>query len=284
MTKFLYIADTHLGADSIGFQQQKKHPEQLPIIARAISEYIDGNNDIDFVLHGGDMIDSTTDDNILAAVEIFDIQVPVYLCLGNHDLTKPDAVDSWLKYAPHFFVNGNPNYKIVTENCIIHILPSHWGEEPFFWDNIQTPNFSYEQLEFLFRGLSFRKDLPHIILTHSPVFGLPVEQTGFAEPYHSPISSFTEEIISIAEKHKSTRCVIGAHNHMNMRIDFGGVEFVTVSSLIEVPYEFKLFEVTPQRIEMETIALGSLFDSEYDISKSYVQGRDIDRSFSKKII
>lgn len=280
MTKFLYIADTHIGADSTGYQQQKKYPEQLTEIMKALRAYIAVNNDIDFVLHGGDMIESTTDENILAAVETFDLPVPVYLCLGNHDLTESNAVDRWLNLAPHFFVNGSPNYTIESEYCITHVLPSHWGEKPFFWDNVQRPNFSCEQVEFLSRGLSVRTDLPHIILTHSPVFGLSVEQTGLSEPYHSPISSFTEEMISIVEKHKSIKCVLGAHNHINMRVDVGGVEFVTVSSLIEVPFEFKLFEVTPQRIEMKTVGLHSLFNAEYDIKKSYVQGRYIDRSFS----
>jgi len=281
MTKFLYIADTHLGADSTGYQQQKKYPERLPEIMQALGEYIAVNNDIDFVLHGGDMIESTTDDNILAAVETFDLPVPVYLCLGNHDLTESNAVDRWLKLAPHFFVNGSPNYTIETENCIIHVLPSHWGDALFFWDNVQRPHFSCEQVEFLSNGLSVKTELPHILSTHSPVFGLPIEQTGLSEPLHRPTPSFAEEMISIVERHKSIKCVLGAHNHMNMRVDFGGVEFVTVSSMIEVPFEFKVFEVSPERIEMKTVGLNALdFDAEYDIKKSYVQGRDIDRSFS----
>jgi predicted phosphodiesterase len=283
MTKFLYIADTHLGADSIGYQQQKKYPEQLPAIIQALGEYI-SVNDVDFVLHGGDMIESTTDENIQAAVKIFDLPVPVYLCFGNHDLMEPNAVDRWLKLAPRFFINGSPNYTIETKDCIIHVLPNHWGDAPFFWDNEQRCSFSSEQIELLSNGLSMKTDLPHIVLTHSPVFGLPVEQTGFSEPHHSPIPSFTEEMISIVKKHKNIKCVLSAHNHMNMRVDFGGVEFVTVSSMIEVPFEFKVFEVTPERINMKTVGLNSLFDAEYDISKSFVQGRDVDRSLSKKII
>jgi len=284
MTKFLYIADTHMGADSTGYQQQKKYPAQLPEIMQAFREYISVDNDIDFVLHGGDMIESATDDNILASVKAFDLPVPVYLCLGNHDLTEPDAVDRWLKRAPHFFINGSPSYTIETDDCIIHVLPNHWGEKPFFWDNVQRPHFSCEQVELLSNDLSIKTNLPHIILTHSPVFGLPVEQTGLSEPLHRPVSLFAEEMISIVEKHKSIKCVLGAHNHMNMRVDFGGVEFVTVSSMIEVPFEFKIFEVSPHRIEMKTIGLNLLSDGEYDITKSFVQGRDIDRSFSNEII
>jgi len=53
------------------------------------------NDGIDFILHGGDMIDSTTEDHIVAATNAFDLAVPVYLCLGNHDLTTPDAAEQY---------------------------------------------------------------------------------------------------------------------------------------------------------------------------------------------
>ena len=281
--KFLYVADTHIGSCNEGYQQQQKYPEQLPAILKALRAYIDRNADIDFVLHGGDMIESTTDENILAAVKAFDLSVPVYLCLGNHDLTEATAVDQWLKLAPHFFINGDPCYSIKSEDCIIHVSPNHWGVKQFFWGNVQNPGFSSEQIECFAHELSVKPELPHMILTHSPIFGLPVEQTGFSVPHHSPDPSFTEQMRGIIEKHKCVGCVLGAHNHMNMRIDYEGVEFVTVSSLIEVPFEFKLFEVTQSRMEMSTVALGSLgFDTEYDIDKSFVQGRDIDRGFLKE--
>jgi len=88
---------------------------------------------IDFVLHGGDMIDSATDENILAAAELFDLPVPVYLCLGNHDLTVPDALALWVKLAPGFFKDGKPDCTIMTNDCVIHVAPNHWDEIPFFW-------------------------------------------------------------------------------------------------------------------------------------------------------
>lgn len=70
---------------------------------------------------------------------------------------------------------------------------------------------------------------------------------------------------------------------MNMRIARGNVEFVTVSALIETPFEFKLFEVTRQSINMSTVALAPIvtFANDYDNAKAYVQGRAADRSFRR---
>jgi hypothetical protein len=265
----------------MGYQQQKGYPERLPEILFAICEYLSANGDVDFILHGGDMIDSTTENNIVAAAKHFDMAVPVYLCLGNHDLTTPDAVDFWGELAPQFFNGGTVNYMVLSEDCVIHVVPNHWGDDPFYWKDKQEARFSSAQKVHFLRDVSIRPDLPHILLTHSPVYGLPVAQTGFSEPYHCANASFTEEIASLAAGHTSVRCILGAHTHMNMRVDHDGVEFVTGSALVETPFEFKLFEVTSRRMEMSTFSLSDAltFDGAYDVAKSFVQGREVDRSF-----
>jgi hypothetical protein len=73
---------------------------------------------------------------------------------------------------------------------------------------------------------------------------------------------------------------------MNMRVRHAGVEFATVSALVETPFEFKLFEVTPQKMAMQTISLRTSvdFDAEPDPAKSFVQGRNEDRSFSREFM
>lgn len=284
MTRFLYLADTHVGANPMGFQQQQGYPEKLPEILSALCEYVSVSDGVDFILHGGDMVDSTTADNILAAAKVFDLGVPVYLCLGNHDLTTPDALDLWLKLAPQFFMGGMPNYRVATADCVVHVVPNHWGDVPFYWDKTQHAHLVPAQRERLTREVDVRADVPHLILTHSPVYGLPVAQTGLTDDDHSPDSSFTAEIAAFAAKYANIRCVLGAHNHLNMRVDHGGVEFVTVSSLVETPFEVKLFEVSPQRMAMSTVSLSAslAFDGAYDVAKSFVQGRAIDRSFVRE--
>jgi len=73
---------------------------------------------------------------------------------------------------------------------------------------------------------------------------------------------------------------------MNMCVHQDGVDFVTVSALVETPFEFKLFDVIPQRIEMSTIPLRQAlaYDDEYDASRSFVQGRPQDRSLSRDLV
>jgi DNA repair exonuclease SbcCD nuclease subunit len=285
MTRFLYITDTHLGADPMSWQQQQGYPQKLPQIISALRDYVSTDGQIDFVLHGGDMIDTTTDANIVACVERFDLPVPVYLCLGNHDLTSTHALKQWLKLAPEFFKDGSPDYTITTEDCVIHVAPNQWCDDPYFWDGEQRPHLSPSQEDRLARELGRRTELPHLILTHSPVHGLPIEQTGFDAPHDCPPPSFTSQISDLAASHAHVCGVLGGHNHVNMAMHHRGADYVTVSSLVETPFEFKLFEVTPERITMSTVSLGPVlkFEGDYDASKSFVQGRSVDRGFSRAL-
>ncbi len=77
MTRFLYIADTHFGADPVGYQQQQAYPCKLAEIVSAACDAFVGDGGVDFVLHGGDMIDATSDDAIRRATENFNLPVPV---------------------------------------------------------------------------------------------------------------------------------------------------------------------------------------------------------------
>jgi hypothetical protein len=270
----------------MGYQQQTGYPEKLPQIAAALRQYLSANGGIDFILHGGDMLDCTTDDNIRAAAEHFDFAIPVYLCLGNHDVTVPDAVERWLALAPQFFVGGVQDYTVASEACLVHVVPNHWCDRPSYWNGTQNPHLSDAQAGRLANELDRHLDIPHILLTHCPVYGLPIAQTGFRDPYHAPSASFTRDVVMLATTHGSVKCVLGAHNHMNMRVRHAGVEFATVSALVETPFEFKLFEVTPQKMAMQTISLRTSvdFDAEPDPAKSFVQGRNEDRSFSREFM
>ena len=281
MTRFLYIADTHLGAEGEGYQQQHRYPQRLEEIFDALRSLVSQLQGIDFVLHGGDMVDATTEQNISAAAEAFDCGVPLYLCLGNHDLTRPDAVQRWMALAPRFFPDAHPEYTIVTDDCVIHVAPNHWGEEPYYWKSEQHARLSDEQRARLDESLSASPDLPHVLLTHSPVHGLPVEQTGFAEPHHAPPPSFASSVADLAARHGNLRCVIGAHTHMNMCVEREGVRYVTVSSLVETPFELKVFEVRPDEMSMSTVSLGSHAGlvGKYDEARAFVQGRPEDRAF-----
>lgn len=284
MTRFVYVADTHVGACPMGYHQQAAYPEQLPDILATLDAWIEQAGNIDFVLHGGDMVDTAGEDMLRHAAEIFRLPIPVYLCLGNHDLTDRDSLRNWLRLAPEIFPGGTPEYAIETDECVIHVVPNHWCDTPYHWRDVQDPHFTPDQLAALEKALATPTEAAHILLTHSPVFGLPPEQTGLNEPLHSPGQAFGSCVVSLAAAHPQIDCVLGAHNHMNMNVERARVNYVTVSALVETPFEFKLFEIDRESISMTTIALADRlpFAAEYDVDKAFVQGKGAVRNFSRK--
>jgi len=274
VTRFIYIADTHLGATEGGYHQQPRYAKQIPTLLNALDGWIQAQGDIAFVLHGGDMVDQATPTTLSAAREAFLLSVPEYLCLGNHDLTAPDAATLWLREAPEFFPDQQLTYSLTLPDCVIHVVPTQWCATPFFWEEEQTPHFLTEQLAYLTAALDCHPDRRHLLCTHSEVLGVPPGQTGFAETRHAPLPAFTHMILDLTPTYPHLCGVLSGHNHINTHSVRGNTHLVTVSALTETPFEFKVFTVTAAEFTMETVNLLPVveFKAAYNFDKTYYRG------------
>lgn len=281
--KFIYLADTHIsGSDDAGYRKQPRYLKYFPEIIKCLENYIKEAGDIDFIIHGGDMIDKTTPEAIREAADLFGrLPCPTYLALGNHDLTTPDAVEMWLVNAPQFFSEGKTDFRLIKDGVQIDVLLCHWGETPAYWhpDIPQVPWLSPQQIEQIANVDA--KCHTRIIVMHSPIYGIPPEQYGGTEPIHAPAGDFCEKLLPIMN---NASLVLGAHNHMNMVLTRDGCHYITTAALSETPFEFKVIEVTDQKLSMQTITLNSSvsFRGDYDFEATYVQGRACDRNIESK--
>ncbi|MDD2480254.1 MAG: metallophosphoesterase [Victivallaceae bacterium] len=283
--KFLYIADTHVGgSDSVGYMQQKRYLKYFEEVIAVFVEWIKQRGDIDFVIHGGDMVENSSTENIAKAVQLFEqLPCPIYLALGNHDLTEDDSINKWLATAPAFFRDQSVDFSFIQENMKFDLLSCHWGEQDYYWNNSepQIPYLNKKQI-----GLTAGDGNNYqVLVTHSPIFGLPPEQTGLGKCLHPPTGNFGSVIHSLALK-QGISLVLGAHTHMNMHVCKDGIHYVTVSAFSETPFEFKFFELIGKSISMQTVSLIDLLGIKgtYDFNKTYTQGRACDRSFSEALI
>jgi hypothetical protein len=283
--KFIYLADTHIGASNdTGYRKQARYLNHFQELIECLGKYIKTSGDIDYIIHGGDIVDNTTHELIIKATYFFDqLPCPTYLVLGNHDLTVHNSLDMWLEYAPQFFPDGKPNFRLVNNGVQIDALVCNWCELPAYWnpEKQQIPWLSATQLA----QITNLKEgcYTQLVITHSPVYGLPPEQHGGNGIMHAPQGGFSEKLLGHLN---CTSLVLGAHNHMNMSVKRDDCCFATVAAFSETPFEFKLIEVTPQKLSMQTLQLGHKisFSTEYDIDSAYVQGRQCDRSFKRKLL
>ena len=284
MTRFIYLADTHIGAGATGYYQQPRYTAYLPAIINSLHAWIEADGGVDFILHGGDMVDHVTVENIHTASALFTLPVPVYLCLGNHDMDHPRAAYLWLTEAPQFFPGGNLNFTVKSNEMMLHVMPTHWCNQDFYWDgDHQSPHVLEEQITGLITSLT-ETDNMHIVCTHGEIAGVPAGQTGFEAPYHPPLSHYTDMMCQIVEHFPQIKCIFSAHNHINtcVKVCENETRAVTVSAVSETPFEFKVIDISADAMTMRTENLMDVcgFRASYDFNKTFVQGRLKDRTFT----
>ncbi|GIP40132.1 hypothetical protein J31TS4_34120 [Paenibacillus sp. J31TS4] len=281
MTRFLFITDTHIGASPVGFQRQPAYPERGEALLAELRDVIEHER-IDFVLHGGDLIDKCTPEQIREARRLLDYPVPVHLSIGNHDLDRPDAAQLWLAEAPDLFADGSLQYTVRYPDFILHVVPNQWEPGvPYFWRTKQEPFFLEEQLPRLEEELRREPNAVHLLAIHNPLFGVPMEQSGLDRIVHEIAPRFRETVLDVVRRYPQVKAVFSGHNHINTLLRTKEGVFLSGSSFVETPFEYKLVEVTKSGMRIETRRLDAdrlAFTPEYDEKVAFVQGREQDRS------
>ena len=186
-----------------------------------------------------------------------------------------------MQYAPQFFPDGKPDFRLIYAGVQLDFLLCNWGDNPAYW-NAEEPQIPWLSASQLAQVSELEDEcLTQVVITHSPLYGLPPEQHGGTGIMHAPAGDFNAKL---SEQLKHTSLVLGAHNHMNMSLMEGDCHFATVAAFSETPFEFKLIEVTPHKLSMQTLQLGAQvsFAPEYNADSSYVQGRQCDREFVRR--
>ncbi len=289
MTRIVYITDTHLGAaNDVGYTQQPRRADQLPALLGLLDAWISRSAEagapVACVLHGGDMVDATSREAVRAAAATFTLSVPVYLALGNHDVTRPDALALWMDEAPGFFPTGALAFSIGGDGWALHVVPTQWGDVPYLWEDEQRPHLLPEHLARLEEALAEHPTATHLLCTHAPALGVPPEQTGMPGPYHAPPRAFADTLTRLIACFPQLKGVIGGHNHINVHGVARQAHLITGSAFVETPFEFKVIDVGPEGWAMQTVPLLPRvgFRADYDWDKTFVQGRSCDRAFDAR--
>lgn len=94
-----FVTDSHAGADRTGFQQQPRHPDLALRIWQGIAQAA-RECGAALVLHGGDLPDTGAPAEIaLVSAQLAALERPVAAVLGNHDMSRSDALDPWCALA-----------------------------------------------------------------------------------------------------------------------------------------------------------------------------------------
>jgi hypothetical protein len=282
MTRLIYLSDSHHGGGPQGYHRQPPYIERLPQLIAALELWMRREGGIDLVLHGGDMVEWAEADQIARAVgDWAALSVPLYLALGNHDLTTPDALHHWRKFGGHLFPGGEPAYTLDLGDCLLHIVPTQWGVRPFFWDGAHPHACLYpEQLAELEARIAGGYGIPQLLCCHGAPQGVPAAQTGADHDFDAPPAAYTEALDDLATAYPDLRLILSGHSHVNALGTLGEGHWLMSGSFSESPFEFKDIEITDEGLTVRTVSLYHEvgWRAAYDFDAAYVQGRPRDRA------
>lgn len=279
--KFIFISDTHFGGkDLTGFQMQPRYVEHHREIICALDRLAKSEN-AEFVIHGGDLTDDGSADEIKMVSEQFKkyLSVPLILALGNHDCMQDDCEKLWLNGAPEFFPGGTPDTTIIRDGVRLDVLSLFWGKSDRKWrhEDGQIIRLSEEQYALLRSG---RQDLPRVLAMHCQLRPAWKERTGLPEDLMVPENDFAAAGDALI-KEFSPVLTLSGHIHINLLDKIGDTFAAAVASTSETPFDCKVVEITPGKAAMRTVSLAPElgFTPQYREQNRYVQGDESIRNF-----
>jgi len=282
MSRIIMLSDTHHGGGPEGYRMQACYFHRLPELLATLGAWIDETSGADLILHGGDTVERSEPDLIAGAVaQLAALPAPVRLALGNHDMTTPDALASWKALGGILLPGGQTASAIALADCTVHVLPTQWGAQPYYWDG-GPPRAALDpaDLAALEARLAAEPGQPQIVLCHAAPGGVPAAQTGRAEEGDPPPSAYRTQLLGLVERHPDLQLFLSGHSHVNALGRLGRAHWLTASSFSESPFECKEITVTSSSLGVRTVAMYPrlAWRAEYWWDAAYVQGRPCDRT------
>ena len=283
--KFIFLTDTHWGGKELeGFQMQPRYTARAAGFLTALDKVV-RKEAVELVIHGGDMTDDGTPEQIAEAALLCrkHLSAPVVLALGNHDCRARECGKLWLKYGAGFFPAGTCDTTIICDGVRIDVLSIYWGRDGHAW---QPSDGQFIRLapEHWARLRSGEQNLPRIIAMHAQIRGAMPEKTGRDAPLLVPENNFAETGDALIKEFHPI-LILSGHNHLNLLDEIDGTMAATASSLSETPFECKIVEYSSGKLSMRTVSLADELDfkGEYWEQQRFVQATPEERNFEKTV-
>ncbi len=234
--KFVQLSDIHYldNGSNTTFKMTGESPTLLDDAINQINE----ENDVDFVMITGDLIDKPFEKELKAFLEhMNNLKYPWYFAFGNHDR----CVGGYLTTDVYMDMvkESNPNYQF--KNSYYSFSPKK-GYKVIVLDDIITEEITSqgfipdEEYKWLEKELNKSKNQTVLIFMHIPVI------EPFASPNHRLRNS--SKIMSLIESYKNPIGVFQGHYHAAKITQHNNVLYVNSPALVSYPDAFRIINVT----------------------------------------
>jgi len=223
----------HVGGYKIHW---KDSVNSFPILKNTV-EYLNKKIKPDFLIHTGDLSEGGKFSNLKKAKELLDkLDCPYYAVMGDHDAGG---------YSYSELDRFNCNYvKVFGKRC----RSFNWKDWHIIILGVYTDR---EELDWLKEELAENLERPVILATHRLIVADRFTRwLGKKYSGCSMVMPKAEEVLDTLKSYKNVKMVLSGHCHSNFRWNKHGIAFISTAALLEVPCQFKLFRVYPDRIEI----------------------------------
>jgi hypothetical protein len=209
---------------------------------------------VDFVLFAGDQIEGPGKDDQYwqLFVDIMSVlNCPWYFVLGEADVTGPPAVDKMVTFGPDFKGKGltsGKSYWSVDPAEGVHLIGLDTAKA-----NSPTGDLSPAQLTWLKQDLAANKGKMTIVVSHHPLLAPPPYDGG--PPFEEFIVSQGASAREILGASADVRLAISGHVPISKIQRERNIWYVSCPPLVTYPCEFRLFNVSPQGVTVETLGV-----------------------------
>lgn len=234
--RFVQLSDIHFSENSpnTAFKMIGESPRLLDDAV----EQINGQNNLDFVMITGDLIDKSFEKELSAFLpHIEKLNTPWYFAFGNHDR----CVGGYLNTQVYLDMVKKSNSNFIFGNSYYAFTPKK-GYRVIVLDDIITNkvtsqgNIDKIQYEWLRKELDKSKNDTVLIFMHVPLI------EPFASPNHRLRNATA--VISLIESYKNPIGVFQGHYHAAKIVQHDNVLYVNTPALVSYPNAFRMVNVT----------------------------------------
>lgn len=234
--KFAHVSDVHFleNGSNTTFKMIGESPRLLDDAVNQINE----QDNIDFVMITGDLIDKALEKELKAALpHVQKLNAPWYFAFGNHDR----CVGGYLNTLVYMNMLKNANENFTFKQSYYSFEPKKGYKvivlDDIITDEITSNGFIDEtQLKWLKKELDRSKNSTVLIFMHVPLI----------EPFASPNHRLRNatQVISLIESYKNPIGVFQGHYHAAKVTQHDNVLYVNTPALVSYPNAFRIVNVT----------------------------------------
>ncbi len=283
--RVVFLTDIHIGAAADGFQMQPRWIDGIP---RLLQRFASRMTQLapDLIIVGGDTVEQGIPEQVdQAAAFLARLPARTLVCLGNHDLTRPDSVRLWrdrLANLKHVIL---ADAMIPMPDCDIIALNTHWldtaGHPRQQWTAGEYPlaAITEEQTKRLDEWLGRSSDRPAILAMHAQLNGVPADVCGRDAPFEPPLRAFEEAARRVIERHPRLRLTLSGHCHAACAIRQGARVELTGTSYTETPHQFHVIDLKDNTLSVTTQSIAEEGSPALVEDRAWVRGRETDQAF-----